>query len=197
MNFCSECGEKVRVGVPEDDNRPRHICDACDTIHYHNPKIVAGTVPVYGDKVLLCKRAIEPRIGYWTLPAGFMENEETTAEAAARETWEEAQAKVDISHLYVLIDTTVISQVYMMFLANMPTAEFGAGPESLEVELFAEEDIPWGELAFPTIEKTLRLYFEDRKKGHFPMHQCDVNKEDRDRFYAAIEDSQSSQTNKI
>lgn len=192
MNFCSECGEKVRVGVPEDDNRPRHICDACDTIHYHNPKIVAGTVPVYGDKVLLCKRAIEPRIGYWTLPAGFMENEETTAEAAARETWEEAQAKVDISHLYVLIDTTVISQVYMMFLANMPTAEFGAGPESLEVELFAEEDIPWGELAFPTIEKTLRLYFEDRKKGHFPMHQCDVNKEDRDRFYAAIEDSQSS-----
>ncbi|WP_051206511.1 NUDIX hydrolase [Oceanospirillum maris] len=196
MNFCSECGEKVRVGVPEDDNRPRHICDACDTIHYHNPKIVAGTVPVYGDKVLLCKRAIEPRIGYWTLPAGFMENEETTAEAAARETWEEAQAKVDISHLYVLIDTTVISQVYMMFLANMPTAEFGAGPESLEVELFAEEDIPWGELAFPTIEKTLRLYFEDRKKGHFPMHQCDVNKEDRDRFYAAIENSQSSQTNK-
>ncbi|OOV87092.1 NUDIX hydrolase [Oceanospirillum linum] len=187
MNFCSECGEKVRIGIPDDDNRPRHICDACHTIHYHNPKIVAGTVPVYGDKVLLCKRAIEPRIGYWTLPAGFMENEETTVEAAARETWEEAQAKVDISHLYVLIDTTVISQVYMMFLADMPKPEYAAGPESLEVELFAEEDIPWGELAFPTIEKTLRLYFEDRRKGSFPMHQCDVNQEDRDRFYAAIE----------
>lgn len=192
MNFCSECGEKVRIGIPDDDNRPRHICDACDTIHYHNPKIVAGTIPVYGDKVLLCKRAIEPRLGYWTLPAGFMENEETTVEAAARETWEEAQAEVNVSHLYVLIDTTVISQVYMMFLADMPKPEYAAGPESLEVELFAEDEIPWGDLAFPTIEKTLRLYFEDRKKGHFPMHQCDVSKEDRDRFYAAIEAAKAS-----
>lgn len=188
MNFCSECGEKVRVGIPDDDNRPRHICNACNTIHYHNPKIVAGTVAVHGDKVLLCKRAIEPRVGYWTLPAGFMENEETTADAAARETWEEAQAKVDIRHLYVLIDTTVISQVYMMFLADLPQPEFAAGPESLEVELFAEEDIPWDQLAFPTIEKTLRLYFEDRKKGHFPLHQCDVSREDRDRFYRARQD---------
>lgn len=192
MNFCSECGEKVRIGIPDDDNRPRHICDACDTIHYHNPKIVAGTIPVYGDKVLLCKRAIEPRLGYWTLPAGFMENEETTVEAAARETWEEAQAEVNVSHLYVLIDTTVISQVYMMFLADLPKPEYGAGPESLEVELFSEDEIPWGELAFPTIEKTLRLYFEDRMKGHFPMHQCDVSKEDRDRFYAAIEAAKAS-----
>ena len=192
MNFCSECGEKVRLGIPDDDNRPRHICDACDTIHYQNPKIVAGTIPVYGDKVLLCKRAIEPRLGYWTLPAGFMENEETTIEAAARETWEEAQAKVDVSHLYVLIDTTVISQVYMMFLADLPKPEYAAGPESLEVALFTEEEIPWGELAFPTIEKTLRLYFDDRRKGCFPLRQCDVSQEDRERFYAAIENAKAS-----
>lgn len=185
MKFCSECGEKVRVGVPEDDNRPRHICDACDTIHYQNPKIVAGTIPVHGDKILLCKRAIEPRLGFWTLPAGFMENEETTAEAAARETWEEARARVEVRHLYVLIDTTVISQVYMMFLADLPHPEFAAGPESLEVALFSEEEIPWGELAFPTIEKTLRLFFADRRRGHYPLHQCDVTQEDRARFYAA------------
>ena len=184
MNFCSECGHPVRVGIPDDDNRPRHICDACGTIHYQNPKIVAGTVPVYGDKVLLCKRAIEPRLGYWTLPAGFMENEESTDDAAARETWEEAHAKVDIKHLYVVIDTVAISQVYMMFLADMPEPEYGAGPESLEVELFSEDEIPWDELAFPTIEKTLRLYFEDRKKGEYPLHQCQVTKDDRNRFFA-------------
>ncbi len=192
MNFCSECGQSVRVGIPDDDNRPRHICDGCDTIHYQNPKIVAGTIPVYGDKVLLCKRAIEPRLGSWTLPAGFMENEETTADAAARETWEEAHAKVDIKHLYVLIDTTVISQVYMMFLADLPQPEYAAGPESLEVELFSEDEIPWEELAFPTIEKTLRLYFEDRKKGHYPLHQCEITKADRDRFIAQI--SQNGQS---
>lgn len=186
MNFCSECGHPVRVGIPDDDNRPRHICDNCHTIHYQNPKIVAGTVPVYQDKVLLCKRAIEPRVGYWTLPAGFMENEETTADAAARETWEEAQAQVDIRHLYMLIDTTAISQVYMMFLADMPEPVFGAGPESLEVELFSEDEIPWDELAFPTIEKTLRQYFSDRREGHFPLHQCQVTKEDRDRFFTSL-----------
>jgi len=186
MNFCSECGHPVRVGIPDDDNRPRHICDNCHTIHYQNPKIVAGTVPVYQDKVLLCKRAIEPRVGYWTLPAGFMENEETTADAAARETWEEAQAQVDIRHLYMLIDTTAISQVYMMFLADMPEPVFGAGPESLEVELFSEDEIPWDELAFPTIEKTLRQYFSDRREGRFPLHQCQVTKEDRDRFFTSL-----------
>lgn len=190
MNFCSDCGQPVRVGIPDDDNRPRHICDHCNTIHYQNPKIVAGTIPVYGDKILLCKRAIEPRYGYWTLPAGFMENHETTADAAWRETWEEAQAKVNIQQLYMLIDTTVISQVYMIFLADLPEPIFNSGPESLEVELFSEDEIPWAELAFPTIEKSLRCYFEDRKKGHFPLHQCDVSKEDRDRFYAAEKQAQ-------
>lgn len=192
MNFCSDCGQPVRVGIPDDDNRPRHICDHCNTIHYQNPKIVAGTIPVYGDKILLCKRAIEPRYGYWTLPAGFMENHETTADAALRETWEEAQAKVNIQQLYMLIDTTVISQVYMIFLAELPEPVFSSGPESLEVELFSEEEIPWSELAFPTIEKSLRHFFDDRKKGHFPLHQCDVSQEDRDRFYAAEKQARSS-----
>lgn len=187
MNFCSECGHPVRVGIPDDDNRPRHICDNCHTIHYQNPKIVAGTVPVYQDKVLLCKRAIEPRVGYWTLPAGFMENEESTAEAAARETWEEAQARVNVQHLYMLIDTTAISQVYMLFLADLPEPEFAAGPESLEVGLFTEEEIPWDQLAFPTIEMTLRQYFEDRRQGIFPMHQRQVTPADRDRFFASLQ----------
>lgn len=191
MNFCSDCGQPVRVGIPDDDNRPRHICDHCNTIHYQNPKIVAGTIPVYGDKILLCKRAIEPRYGYWTLPAGFMENHETTADAALRETWEEAQAKVNIQQLYMLIDTTVISQVYMIFLAELPEPVFSSGPESLEVELFSEEEIPWSELAFPTIEKSLRHFFDDRKKGCFPLHQCDVSQEDRDRFYAAEKQARS------
>lgn len=184
MNFCSQCGEKVRFAVPEDDDRPRYLCDACGTIHYQNPRIVAGTLPVIGDKILLCKRAIAPRKGYWTLPAGYMENAETTQQAAARETWEEAFAKVRLDGLYTLIDLPHINQVYMIFRAELLSG-FSAGPESLEVELFEEHEIPWDELAFPTIELTLQHFYADRKSAHYPLHTSAITPEDRERYFGS------------
>ncbi|WP_106478774.1 NUDIX hydrolase [Phytohalomonas tamaricis] len=175
MNFCSHCGAPVRLAIPEGDDRPRYLCESCGTIHYQNPKIVAGTLPVSGDRVLLCKRAIAPRYGYWTLPAGFMENAETTVEAALRETREEAGAEVDNVTLYTLINLPHIDQVYMIFRGELK-GEFTAGIESLEVALFREEDIPWDALAFSTIERTLKHFFADRKNDHFPLHISDIRK---------------------
>jgi len=174
MKFCSQCGGEIEHKVPEDDNRPRFICVRCDLIHYQNPNIIAGTIPVYENKVLLCRRAIEPRHGYWTLPAGFMENQETTTEAAIRETWEEAEAKVYIDALYTVINVPQIDQVHMFFRATMVDEKFGAGPESLETQLFNEEDIPWDEIAFPTVKRTLKLFFEDRKTMNFDVHVSDI-----------------------
>ncbi len=179
MKFCSHCASEVESKVPEDDNRPRFICVSCETIHYQNPNIVAGTVPVWNNQVLLCKRAIEPRYGYWTLPAGFMENQETTTEAALRETWEEAEAKVTVDGLYTVISVPQIDQVHMYFRATLTDGKFGAGPESLETQLYNEEDIPWDELAFPTVKRTLKLFFEDRKKGEFGVHVSDMIREPR------------------
>ncbi|MFG6666308.1 NUDIX hydrolase [Halomonas sp. HNIBRBA4712] len=184
MNFCSQCGEKVRFAIPEGDDRPRYLCESCGAIHYQNPRIVAGTLPVRGDRVLLCKRAISPRKGYWTLPAGYMENAETTREASARETREEAKAEVELGSLYTLIDLPHINQVYMIFLAELKS-DYAAGEESLEVALFAEEEIPWQELAFPTIERTLAHFFEDRKQGHFPLHMSTITPEDRERYFGS------------
>jgi len=174
MNFCSHCGGAVALSVPVGDHLPRHICPTCHTIHYQNPKMVVGTIPEWGDKILLCRRAIEPKLGLWTLPAGFMENQETTAQGAARETWEEAYAKVDILSLYSLYNLPHIDQVYLMFRAKLLNLDFGPGPESLEVALFDEQDIPWGMLAFRTVEATLRAYFSDRKKGAFEFHMGDI-----------------------
>lgn len=175
MKFCSRCGSAEMIWrVPDGDNRPRHVCDGCGEIFYENPKIVAGCIPVWGDQVLLCKRAIEPRFGWWTLPAGFMENAETTAEAAARETWEEARAAVNVGALYALFNLPQINQVYMMFLAELPELDFGPGVESLECRLFHESEIPWTELAFPTITHTLRYFFEDRRKGSYELHIGDI-----------------------
>ena len=167
MKYCSECGAEVTLEIPSGDNRPRYICSQCETIHYSNPKIVAGCIPVWQDKILLCKRAIEPRHGLWTLPAGFMENDESTVEAAMRETMEEAGARVAVRDLYTMISLVHINQVYMMFLADMKDTDFSPGEESLETELFAEEDIPWDEIAFPVIEETMRLFFADRASGKF------------------------------
>lgn len=169
MNYCSQCGASVSHVVPAGDNRKRHVCDACGTIHYTNPRIIAGTLPVYGDKVLLCRRAIEPRKGLWTLPAGFMENGETVFQAAARETAEEAEAEVNLQGLYTLFNLPHINQVYMFFRAELIDGRYGIGEESLEVELFSEENIPWEELAFLSIHRTLSLYFEDRQRGEFPV----------------------------
>lgn len=174
MKFCSECGSQVSVKIPEGDNRERHVCTDCGVIHYINPRIIAGTLPVYEGKVLLCRRAIEPRRGYWTLPAGFMENGETTAQAAARETIEEAEAEVDLHGLYTVFNLPHISQVYMFFRGEVIEGKYGVGVESLETQLFEEQDIPWNELAFPTIYRTLKLYFEDRKTEQYPVRIEDL-----------------------
>lgn len=163
MNFCSHCGNPVRVEVPAGDNRPRHVCPSCGAIHYHNPKMVVGCIPEWEDKILLCRRAIEPKYGLWTLPAGFMENGETTAEGAARETLEEAGARVDVLNLYSMISLPDINQVYLVFRARLLHLDFSPGEESLEAGLFAESEIPWNQLAFRTIEHTLKLYFDDRR----------------------------------
>lgn len=169
MKFCSECGQSVSLIIPPDDDRPRHVCNSCDTIHYLNPRIIAGCLPIYQDQVLLCRRAIEPRKNYWTLPAGFMENGESTEEAALRESWEEARASIELHSLYTMFSIPQINQVYLLFKGELTSLDFAAGPESLDVELFTEENIPWQELAFPAMKKTLRHYFADREHGHFPL----------------------------
>lgn len=156
--------------VPEGDTFTRAVCETCGIVHYQNPKIVVGCLPAHGDRILICKRAIEPRYGLWTLPAGFMENEESASEGAAREALEEANARVEIEDLYTVYSIPHISQVYMMFRARLLDLDFGPGDESLEVRLFREEEIPWDELAFRTIGRTLRNYFLDRKFGDFPLH---------------------------
>ncbi|WP_439861194.1 NUDIX hydrolase [Pseudomonas sp. MBLB4136] len=169
MKFCSHCGNPVSQRVPAGDNRPRYVCEHCHTIHYQNPRIVAGCLPIWGEQVLLCRRAIEPRRGYWTLPAGFMENGETLEQAAARETQEEACARVRDLSLYTLFDLPHINQVYLFFRAELVDLDFAVGEESLEVQLFHEGDIPWSELAFPTVGRTLECFFADRREHVYPV----------------------------
>lgn len=169
MKFCSNCGEGVTLKIPEGDDRERFVCGPCDIIHYSNPRVIVGCLPVYEDKVLLCKRAIEPRKNYWTLPAGFMENGETTAEGAARETWEEAKARVSNMDLYRIFDVAHINQVYMFYRCDLDKGEFGVGPESLETDLYKEADIPWDEIAFPVVAKTLKEYFADVPSSTYPV----------------------------
>jgi ADP-ribose pyrophosphatase YjhB (NUDIX family) len=177
MKYCSHCGHEVALSIPQGDNRPRHTCNGCETIHYQNPKIVAGCLPIYqGNQVLLCKRAIEPRYGYWTLPAGYMENQESVEAAACRETLEEANAQVKLQGLYTLTSIVHANQVQMLFLADLPAPEYSASEESLEVKLFYFDEIPWEELAFETIRNALRLYIEDSKTGHFPMRSIVIDK---------------------
>ena len=174
MKFCSACGHTVVLEIPAGDNRPRFCCPQCGSIHYQNPKLVLGTVTVWQDKVLLCKRAIEPRYGYWTLPAGFMENGETTGEGAARETLEEAGARIELGPLYSVIDVPQVEQVHLFFRARLLDPEFAPGPESLEARLFDESEIPWSDLAFRTVSQTLRWFFEDRVTGRFELRQSAV-----------------------
>lgn len=176
MKYCSQCGSTVDHIIPEGDNRHRYVCGSCEIIHYQNPRIIAGCLPIFEDKVLLCKRAIEPRSGYWTLPAGFLENGETTAIGAMRETMEEANATVAIDDLYTVFSLPHISQVYMFFKATMPEPAFSAGVESLEVKLFEEHEIPWKELSFPVITQTLEHYFSDRKQGDFPTRYMEIER---------------------
>ena len=160
MNFCSHCGKSVIEIVPEGDNRQRFVCNSCDTVHYQNPKNVAGAILTWQDKVLLCKRAIEPRYGLWTLPAGFMENNETVAEAAARESMEEANAQTDRLKLFGVFSLPYISQVYMMFSGQLTSDKVSPGIESLEAKLFTRDEIPWAEIAFPVVTHSLELFFK-------------------------------------
>jgi ADP-ribose pyrophosphatase YjhB (NUDIX family) len=178
MRFCPECASPVTLIIPAGDTRLRHVCTKCNIIHYENPKVVVGTIPVWerdGElQVLLCKRAIEPRYGFWTLPGGFMENGESTDEAAVRETIEEAGAHILLQGLFTLLNVPHVNQVHMFYRATLLNLGFMAGDESLEVKLFSEADIPWPELAFDTIGKTLEYFFADHAKvadgGQYSVH---------------------------
>ncbi len=170
MKFCGQCGQPVRQEIPAGDNRPRDVCTACGYVHYVNPTMVLGCVPTWEGRILLCKRAIEPRLGYWTVPAGFMENGETIAQGAARETREEALAEVDIGDLLAIVDVIRARQVHLFFRAHMQSDRFGPGEESLEVELFDEADIPWDDIAFPSVTYALKRFLEDRDRGVSDVH---------------------------
>jgi ADP-ribose pyrophosphatase YjhB (NUDIX family) len=170
MKFCSSCGAPVVLRVPPGDTLPRHVCDACKTIHYQNPRLIVGCVVEWEDRILLCRRGIEPRHGLWTVPAGYMENGETTFAGAMRETLEEAHARVEIGPLFALYNIPHISQVYMLFRARLLDAAIRAGAETLEVRLFAEHEIPWQEIAFASVRNTLTHYYDDRRQGEFIFH---------------------------
>ncbi len=170
MNFCSNCGHKTAEKIPLGDHQVRRVCTQCNTIHYVNPKVICGALALWEDKVLLCRRAIEPRYGLWTLPAGYMELFETMEQGAARETREEAEAEVNIQQLYCMYNIPRIGQIYVLFKSELVGGEFGAGEETIESHLFSEDEIPWNDLAFPSVERTLRHYFADRKTGSFETH---------------------------
>lgn len=175
IKHCKSCGAAVEYRVPDDgDTRVRAVCPVCGTIHYENPLNVVGTVPHLGDRVLLCKRAIEPRLGKWTLPAGFMELDETLIQGAARETDEEAGAQIEMGPLFSLMNVTRVGQVHVYFLARLLSDQFDPGHETSETCLYLESEIPWDQIAFRTVAETLRLYFADRKKGEFSFHQADI-----------------------
>ncbi len=175
FKFCPSCGAACVYQIPSDDNRERATCTACGTIHYENPINVVGTLPVWGEQVLLCKRAIEPRYGLWTLPAGFLELGETAAEGALRETDEEAGAQVEMQDLYCLLNVVSVGQIHLFYRAKLLSPEFNPGPETLEAQLFHEHEIPWDQIAFRTVRQTLQHFFEDRRLGRpFALHSGDI-----------------------
>ena len=174
MNFCSNCAKKIIKKIPAGDNRQRFVCESCNQIYYQNPKIIAGCLPLYKNRVLLCRRAIAPRKGYWTLPAGFLENGEAASEGARRETFEEANAKVNLSHLYSLFNLPHISQIYMFYIGELVDLDFSPGEESLETKLFLETEIPWEELAFPVVALTLKKYFQNKEENAYPFTEEDI-----------------------
>lgn len=172
---CKACGTAVTYRVPDDgDTRQRAVCPSCHTIHYENPLNVVGTVPVWGDKVLLCKRNIEPRLGKWTLPAGFMELGETVAQGAARETVEEAGAQFEMQELFTLMNVVRVGQVHFFYRARLTSDQFDPGHETMEARLFSEHDVPWDEIAFRTVKETLQRFFADAKRGQFGLHHLDI-----------------------
>jgi ADP-ribose pyrophosphatase YjhB (NUDIX family) len=175
VEYCTLCGAGVEQRIPPGDEHPRYICKTCGNIHYQNPKLVVGCIPEYQGRILLCKRDIEPRRGKWTLPAGFLENGETVREGALRETYEEARVRVKIIAPFRLFDLAFVNQLYLMFRASISVPNFSSTPESSEVRLVLEKDIPWDDIAFPVIERTLQHYFRDRIKGAYPFQSLELN----------------------
>ena len=175
LKHCKSCGSAVTYRLPDDgDTRERAICTACHTVHYENPLNVVGTLPIWEDKILLCKRNIEPRYGKWTLPAGFMELGETVAQGAARETDEEAGAQIELLRLYTLMNVVRVGQVHFFYRAKLLSTTFHPGHETIEARLFSEDEVPWDDIAFRTVRETLKCFFEDRQRGAFPLHQVDI-----------------------
>jgi ADP-ribose pyrophosphatase YjhB (NUDIX family) len=176
MKFCSNCGAAVTQKIPAGDSLPRYVCDACNTIHYQNPRMVVGCIPEWEDKVLLCRRAIEPRHGLWTVPAGYMENGETLAAGAERETLEEACARVEIGALYAVYNIPHVNQVYLLFRAKLLDLDFKPGDETLETRLVSEADVPWDQIAFATVRNTLTHFFADRARKQFGFHMGTIER---------------------
>jgi ADP-ribose pyrophosphatase YjhB (NUDIX family) len=174
MKFCSTCGQPIEVRVPPGDNLPRAVCTACGTVHYQNPLVVVGCVPEWQGQILLCRRAIEPRHGFWTIPAGFLENGESLSAAAAREAFEEAGARVEIGSLLAVVNLLHARQVHVMFRAKLMGGTFAAGVESLEVGLFEESRIPWGAMAFQSVTYALQRFLEDRHRRLEGLHMTDI-----------------------
>ena len=174
MNYCSNCGAPVTYCIPPGEDRKRFVCESCNIIHYQNPNIVVGCIPFWEDKVLLCRRAIEPRLGLWTLPAGYLENGETVSAGARRETFEEAKASMGSLTPYALYNLVFVNQVYLMFRGRLLDCNFGPGEESLDVRLFTRAEVPWDDLAFRVIRETLDAYFQDRDQGEFSFHMGNI-----------------------
>ena len=163
--FCSYCGNRTIITTPAGDHLLRRVCPACQAVHYENPRLVVGCVPEHEGRILICRRAIEPRLGYWTVPAGFMENGETLEAGAARECLEEALASAEIGSLLALVNIPEARQVHVFFRARLTTSAFGAGEESLEAKLVDAADIPWEDIAFPSTRFALEKYLGDRHMG--------------------------------
>jgi ADP-ribose pyrophosphatase YjhB (NUDIX family) len=174
MKYCSDCGSPVEQKIPLGDHLPRAVCPACGAVHYRNPKVIVGCIPEWGEQILMCKRAIEPRLGLWTFPAGFLEQHETSGQGAAREALEESGAEVEIGELFVVINVPYVSQVYMVHRAKLKTLRFGPTTESSEVVLMRETEIPWDAIAFPTIRHSLEFFFADRHAGRSGFHTMDL-----------------------
>lgn len=176
MKYCSQCGGPLAYRTPPGDDRPRHICEKCHTVHYQNPKVVVGCIPVWEEKILLCRRAIEPGLGKWTLPAGYLESGETADQGAVRETFEEAGAAVEIVQPYALFSLTFADHIYFIFYARMLDSHFHPGEESLSVKLFSEAEVPWDELAFKVVKEILRHFFRDLSKNKLAFHVGEITR---------------------
>ena len=174
IRFCNRCGADVSFIVPAGDSLPRYVCNSCGHIHYENPRLVVGCVATWEERILICRRAIEPQLGFWTLPAGFMENGETTAEAATRETMEEAGAKIIVDAPFAMVSIAHINQVHLFYRGHLASPNYAAGEESLEVALVSADEIPWNELAFRSVRHCLERFLEDRANGRFQFHETSL-----------------------